>query len=319
MGVDVSVIIVSYHCRDEVLACLASLQAATTDCRYETIVLDNASDDGTVEAIGVEFPWAHVIASPTNLGFARAVNDAAQHAEGEYILLLNPDTIVLDGAIEELVRFARMHPEHTCYGGRTLDAEGNLDPRSAWGAPTVWSMATFGLGLTRLAKGSRWFDSESIPGWQRDTARIVDIVTGCFLLMRHDDWETFGGFDPTYFVYGEDADLGLRIRAAGGTSVIDPDAIIVHTVGASSNHQSDKMQLVMQGRATVIRHHWHGWRRRFGIGALQSAAGVRAIGGRLVRRPFGPPDPEARVWGDVWRTRRTWRRGFTAAPASLTS
>lgn len=313
MSIEVSVLIVSYKCRNEILDCLASLHRSHLDDRFEIIVVDNDSQDGTSEAIEHQFPDVYLHREPTNIGFARGVNRAAEFAQGEFLLLLNPDTVVLDDAIAEITRFARAHPEHVAYGGRTLAPDGHVDVRSAWRAPSLWSSACFAVGLDRLPVGARWFDPERMADWRRDSVRTVDIITGCFLLIRRSDWDRLGGFDPTYFLYGEDADLALRIRANGGTCIIDPDAVIVHTVGASSGHRSDKMQRVLQGRATLFRHHWPRWQSTLGVAALQAGAGVRALGEHLWRT--ATPS----VWTHVWRTRRDWRTGFPDAAHRPTS
>lgn len=308
MSIEVSVLIVSYKCRNEVLECLASLHRSHLDDRIEIIVVDNDSQDGTPEAIAQQFPDVHLHREPTNIGFAQGVNRAAEFAHGEFLLLLNPDTVVLDDAIAEITRFARAHPHHIAYGGRTLAPDGHVDVRSAWRAPSLWSCTCFAFGLDRLPIGARWFDPERMANWRRDSVRTVDIITGCLLLIRRSDWDRLGGFDPTYFLYGEDADLALRIRALGGTCIIDPDAVIVHTVGVSSGHRSDKMQRVLQGRATLFRHHWPRWKSAVGVLALQTGAGVRALGEQL------RGDGTAAVWTQVWSTRRAWRVGFPDAP-----
>ncbi|MFZ4515829.1 MAG: glycosyltransferase family 2 protein [Acidimicrobiia bacterium] len=307
MQCDVSVLIVTYNSQECITGCLSSLRRAAGDCTYEVIVVDNASQDRTINTLQSALPQGRIIREGTNTGFARAVNRAASVARGEFLVLLNPDTILLDDALSSMVRFARAHPDYVAYGGRTLDGNGHLDPRSAWQAPSLWSCTCFALGLDRLPVGARWFDPERMVGWRRNSVRAVDIVTGCFLLIRRCEWERLGGFDPTYFLYGEDADLGLRIRAFGGRSVINPDAVLVHTVGASSSQRSDKMQLVLQGRATLFRHHWPRWKAALGVLALQSGAGLRAAAERLRARS------DRTDWLPVWNARATWRAGFVEA------
>ena len=178
---DVSILIVTYRCRDAARACLESLRGKG-DGAYEIVVLDNASGDGTVEMVRSEFPDVRLIASEENLGFALGCNRAAEEARGEYLLLLNPDTVVHEGAVANLLAFARAHPEHGLYGGRTLDPDGSVNPGSCWGAPTLWSLFCFATLLTSAFKRTRLFDPESLGGWKRDTVREVDIVTGCLLL-----------------------------------------------------------------------------------------------------------------------------------------
>src|SRR5918996_1009807 len=132
-GPDVSVLLVTYRCAAETRACLESIRAGTREIDYEVVVLDNASGDGTAEMVRSEFPWVRLVASPENLGFAAGCNRAAAEASGEYPVLLNPDTLVHEGAIERLVAFARAHPEHGLYGGRTLDPDGTVNGGVFWG------------------------------------------------------------------------------------------------------------------------------------------------------------------------------------------
>ncbi len=306
MSPDVSILIVTYRCREAARACLESLRGAGGG-RYEIVVLDNASGDGTVEMVRSDFPEARLVASDENLGFALGVNRAAEAARGEYLLLLNPDTVVHEGAVDNLLAFARAHPEHGLYGGRTLDPDGSVNPGSCWGAPTLWSLFCFATLLTSAFKRTRLFDPESLGGWKRDTVREVDIVTGCLLLAPRPLWEQLGGFDARFFMYGEDADLSLRAAGLGYRPAITPDAVVTHEIGVSSAAREDKLLLLFRGKATLLRKHWHGLRLRLGLGLLAAGLGLRS----LLSRGRGPqPSP----WTQVWRSRSDWLAGYPEAP-----
>jgi N-acetylglucosaminyl-diphospho-decaprenol L-rhamnosyltransferase len=309
---DVSVVVVTYRCREAARTCLASLYESTRGVSFEVIVLDNASGDGTPEMVGLEFPQAALIALDENIGFGPAVNLAAERARGEYLLLLNPDTVVHEAAVERLIEFARKRGEPCICGGRTLRPDGTLDPGSCWGAPSVWSLACFATMLSTLFKGSRIFDPESLGGWQRDTVREVDIVTGCLLLIPRQTWRALGGFDPRFFMYGEDADLALRAAAAGIPRVISPDAVVTHEVGASSATRPDKLLLLFRGKVTLLRKHWDGWRRPLGIRLLLAGVGVRAFLARIT----GRRDNRASAWPSVWRARSDWLAGYAEQSAA---
>jgi GT2 family glycosyltransferase len=302
---DVSILIVTYRCRDAARACLASLSGA--DSSQEIVVLDNASGDGTVEMVRSEFPGVRLVASEENLGFALGCNRAAEEARGEYILLLNPDTVVHEGAVENLVAFARAHPEHGLYGGRTLDPDGSVNPGSCWGAPTLWSLFCFATLLTSAFKRTRLFDPESLGGWKRDTVREVDIVTGCLLLAPRTLWEELGGFDTRFFMYGEDADLSLRAAALGYRPAITPDAVVTHEIGVSSSTREDKLMLLFRGKATLLRKHWRGLRLRLGLLLLSAGLGLRSL---LSRGPGPSP------WTQVWRNRSDWLAGYPEQEAA---
>ena len=147
-------LVVSYNTREMTLACLRSL-AAETRVPHEVIVLDNASRDGSAAAIAEAFPGLRLIASAENHGFALGNNLAAREARGRYLLLLNPDTLVLDGAVDRLVAFAGRTPEAGIWGGRTLFADGSLNPMSVFGDQTLWSLFCRASGLALAFRGSR--------------------------------------------------------------------------------------------------------------------------------------------------------------------
>jgi GT2 family glycosyltransferase len=276
---------------------------------YEVVVVDNASEDGTVEMVAAELPSARLVPLRENVGFAAGCNRAADEATGEFLLLLNPDTVVHEGAVRNLLEFARARPEHGLYGGRTLDPDGRVNPGSCWGAPSLWSLFCFATVLSTAFKGNRLFDPESLGGWQRDSVREVDIVTGCLLLVRRTLWEELGGFDARFFMYGEDADLGLRARALGYRPAITPDAVVTHEIGVSSATREDKLVLLFRGKATLVHKHWGPLRRRLGIRLLLAGVGVRALLEAVLRRVRGR-DGRTSFWPEVWKARDAWVRGY---------
>jgi hypothetical protein len=306
-----SVVVVTYRCRDVARACLASLYEGTGGVSFEVIVVDNASEDGTEQMVREEFPQARLFALEDNIGFGQAVNLAAEHANGEFLLLLNPDTVVHAGMVEELVGFARRLPEPAICGGRTLRPDGRLDPGSCWGAPTLWSLFCFATMLSTAFKGSRLFDPESLGGWKRDSVRDVDIVTGCLLLAPRLLWLELGGFDARFFMYGEDADLSLRAAGAGVRRVITPDAVVTHEVGVSSESRPDKVLLLFRGKATLLRKHWGPVRSRIGVALLVSGVGLRTLEALIPGRSRTAGRRRASAWPAVWRARSDWVRGYT--------
>jgi hypothetical protein len=152
--------------------------------------------------------------------------------------------------------------------------------------------------LDRLFRASELFNSEAIGDWQRDTVRHVDIVVGCFLLIRRELWEALGGFDLKYFMYGEEADLCLRAARMGCGPMITPDAEIMHIVGAAADQRSDKRISVLKARATLIRDHWPGWQVPLGLGLMWVGAVLRHLASR------------SDVHRDIWAARRVWLAGY---------
>lgn len=308
----VSVIIVSYNTREMTLECLRSIVSQTHDASYEVIVVDNNLSDGSADAIRDEFPDLNLIALTQNVGFARANNLAAEQARGDRLLLLNPDTVILDRAIDRLIAFADRTPSFHVWGGRTLYGDGSLNPTSCWRRITLWNLTCFALGLTYFARRSPLLNSESYGGWDRDTDRHVDIVTGCFLLIDHDLWAQLNGFDPTFFMYGEEADLCHRARRAGARPAITPSATIVHYGGASDSVPVDKRVKVFKGRITLINCHFSSITRGLGrrlhlLAVLTRWCGYRMAASVSDRAGF---DQSAVYWRAVWRRRLEWINGY---------
>lgn len=306
-----TVIVVSYNTRDLTLAALRTLFSTTRDTPMHVIVLDNASEDGSADAVARDFPQVELIRSNENLGFARANNVAAARARSDWLLLLNPDTECHDGAVDNLVAFARTQPGAGIWGGRTVFRDGRLNIASCWARITPWSLFCSAVGLTAVFPRSALFDPEAMGGWQRDTVREVDIVVGCFLLIRRDLWNRLGGFDLRYFMYGEEADLCLRARRLGYRPMITPAAQIMHLVGAASAGRTDKRLLVAKARATLVRDHWPAWQVPLGLGLLWLWAAVRFAGAGIAAPLLGPRgEATALRWRTIWRQRHDWLRGY---------
>jgi GT2 family glycosyltransferase len=307
----ISVLVVSYNTRAMTLDCLRSLEAETRT-PHEVIVFDNASTDGSADAIAAAFPHMRLIRSAENLGFAGGNNAAATHARGRYILLLNPDTVVLDGAVDRLLAFAEALPRARIWGGRTLFADGRLNPTSCWGRMTLWNVFCRTSGLSALFPGSRLFNAETYPGWERDSVRAVDLVTGCLLLIEREFWEALGGFDLDYFMYGEEADLCLRARRMGADPHITPDAAIVHYGEASLPDRAEKMALLLKGKIELVKRHFPAWQRPLAIGLVRLWPLSRTLGSRMALRVSKRPDLEKthRMWSAVWDRRAFWRDGY---------
>jgi GT2 family glycosyltransferase len=315
LNVPLSILIISYNTREMTLACLRSVVEQTTPGTYEVIVVDNQSKDGSADAIAAAFPWVRLIRSTENIGFARANNLAAKLVSSEWLLLLNPDTLIYDRAIDRLLQFARDSRQFGIVGGKTVFPDGSLNIASCWGRITPWSLFCRATGLAAVFKNSELFNSETMGSWKRDTVREVDIVVGCFLLLRRELWEKLGGFDPSYWMYGEESDLCLRARAMGVRAAITPDATIMHLVGASFGHRADKTILVAKAKSTLVRRHWSPLTRWWGLLMLWAwAAGRRAATGVLAVMQPSRFAKKAAVWSEVWSRRHDWLAGYPEGP-----
>jgi GT2 family glycosyltransferase len=307
VSVDLSILIVSYNTRQVTLDCLHSLYAHPPAVPFEVILLDNASADGSAEAVAEHFPQVQLIAIRENTGFAGGNNIAAERATGRRLLLLNPDTIVLEGSLRALWDFAEAHPDRGIWGGRTLFEDGSLNPTSCWARITPWSLFCSAAGLTYLFPGSPLFNPESYGGWQRDSEREVDIVTGCFLLIDRPLWQRLGGFDRTFFMYAEEADLCLRAAKLGYRPTVTPKAEIVHLGGRSEASPVEKTIKTTRGRVTLIRKHWPAWQRAVGLTLFRSWALSRAIGSHVARDRRGGSSDK---WKTIWSRRSEWLSGY---------
>ncbi len=309
---ELTVIVVSYNTRALTLACLDTLLAATHRARAHVVVFDNASSDGSAEAVAARFPQVELISSEENLGFARANNLVAAAARTEWLLLLNPDTEVHDGAVDALLAFSKARPQAGITGGRTVFPDGTLNSASCWMRITPWSTFCMATGLTAMLRGTSLFNPEGMGSWPRDSVREVDIVVGCFLMIRRALWDQLGGFDLKYFMYGEEADLCLRAQALGYRPAITPEAQIMHLVGASSGKRADKGSMVAKARATLIRDHWPRAQVPFGLAMLwfwaalrRAATALLALSGRERRRDA------AERWRRIWAQRHDWLAGYS--------
>jgi N-acetylglucosaminyl-diphospho-decaprenol L-rhamnosyltransferase len=301
---DLSILIVSYNTCSLTLECLAAVFRETRDVEFEVIVVDNASADGSAEAIRAQFPQVRLIASPKNLGFAAGNNHAASFATGSRLLLLNPDTVVLDRAVDKIHRFAKT--VDAIVGGRTLFADGALNPSSCWGKPTPWSVFCLGVGLASVFRRSPIFDPESLGSWDRKDDRPVDVISGCFLLLERSLWDRLGGFDLDFFMYGEDFDLCLRAAALGAPCWVCSEAEIIHYGGASERVRADKMVRLFTARTQLYRRHWPKAWHGFGERMHDAWAGSRFLA-YAAATVFIPRLRESReTWRGIWQRRAAW-------------
>ena len=310
--IDVSVLVVSYNTKELTLACLDSIVAETHGRSYEIIVVDNASTDGSAEAIAAHPAHVRLIALEENIGFARANNLASGEARGTYLLLLNPDTVVLDHAITRLLDFAECCPHARIWGGRTVYPDGRPNIASCWGRMTLWNLFCRASGLTGVFPGTTLFNGEAMGGFARDHVRHVDIVSGCFLMIERSLWQRLGGFDPLFFMYGEEADLCLRARRHGAAPVISPDAVIVHHGGASERARTDKMVRLLAAKASLIERHFGMISRPLARLLLAMWPLSRLFATLIAAVLTGRPErrEQASVWQNIWTRRAEWIGGY---------
>jgi GT2 family glycosyltransferase len=244
-GIDVSVIIVSWNTRDILRDCLESVYAQTRDVSIEVIVIDNASADSSQDMVRRDFPNAVLIANGENRGFAAANNQGIAAAKGRYILLLNSDTIVLDDAIGKTVAFADQNPGAAVVGCRVLSRDRTLQP-TCFMFPSSLNMLLSVSYLYKLLPRSKFFGREQMTWWDRDEVREVDVVTGCFMLVRREAIEQVGVMDDSFFMYAEETDWCYRFWRAGWKVIFAPVGQIIHLGGQSSRRVRAEMLVALR-------------------------------------------------------------------------
>jgi GT2 family glycosyltransferase len=303
MKVAVSALIVSYNVKPLLLDALRALQNEAR-LNLETLVVDNASTDGSADAVEHEFPDARVVRLETNVGFGNANNVAATLAQGEFFLLLNPDVVVAPGCVSRLTDFLRRHPEAGAAGPRLVRPDGRPDLAGRRGFPSPASAFYRLSGLSRVFPASPRFNRYNLGHLSADEEHEIDAGTAACLLVRRAAVSSAAGisnqaaelrlFDPTFFMYGEDLDLCFRLRNVGWKIFYVPEAIAVHAKGASSRQQTRRM-LYEFHRAMWLFHQKHYSRQ---LPALANAAIWASIWGRwlvLTTRAAVTGDPRVSI------------------------
>jgi len=301
--IDVTVLLVSYNTREMTLAAIKSVYAQTKRRSFEIIVVDNGSRDGSAEAITRAYPGVKLMRRPDNRGFAAGNNLGAREARGTYLLLLNPDTEVLNGAIDNLVDFAERRSDGGAWGGVCVLGDGRIDPGCRQMEPTLIGRfgSLIGLDGRRVAKLSR---DEQFNG-------VVPVLEGAFMMLRRDLWQQLGGFDETFVMYGEEADLCRRVRDAGYAIYMTGAARIRHFSGASATDSSRRTLQKTRGLMHYFRKHYgragtvaagaaiwlHAMQRW--VGGLVLTSLGRASGRRL-RDRFGQIAMRPWLWWGGW-------------------
>jgi len=236
---DLSIIIVNWNTCELLLQCLQSLYETIRNLNFEIFVVDNASADRSVEMVRRLFPEVRLIQNTDNVGFVRANNQAIEHCRGRYILLLNSDTRVLSGAIEESVRFMDKHPTAGITGTRLLNSDGSFQA-SYSPFPTLWREFLILSGL------GRWLIQPNFPSrgpqTERGPQQIKGYIEGAYLMARHQAIDQIGGLDERIFMYAEDVDWCYRFHQTGWEIWYLPQAPIIHYGGQSSKQLQGRME-----------------------------------------------------------------------------
>ena len=273
-----SIVIVNYNVRYFLEQCLHSVNKAVNGLSAEVFVVDNNSVDGSVEMLIERFPEIITIANKENVGFSRANNQAIQLAKGEYVLLLNPDTIVEDDTFHKIVQFMDAHPDAGGLGVKMVDGKGKFLPESKRGLPTPIVAFYKVFGLSRLFPKSRIFGRYHLGFLDKEKTHQVDILSGAFMLLRKSVLDKIGLLDETFFMYGEDIDLSYRIIKAGYKNYYYPEARIIHYKGESTKKGSLNYVVVFYNAMIIFaRKHFSAKNARLFTVLINLAVYFRAI------------------------------------------
>jgi hypothetical protein len=251
-----SVIIVSWNAKSFLLKCIESVLRQSPRDSLEVIVVDNASSDGSPQAVRDCYPAVTLIANDGNVGFAKANNIGIRASRGEYLFLINSDVVVSEGCFEKSLHYMAEHPEIGMLGPKIVGIDGKVQ-RSCMGYPSLWNTLCRALALDSLFPHSRLFGSHLLTFWNHDETRPVEVINGCFWILRRSAIEQVGLLDERFFFYGEDLDWCRRFNESGWKVVFFADAEALHYGGGSSSNAPVKFDVEMQ-RANYqywTRHH----------------------------------------------------------------
>jgi GT2 family glycosyltransferase len=257
--IDVSIVIVNWNARDYLRDCLRSIMEQTRACTYEVIVADNASTDGSQEMLRSEFPAVRAILNEENHGFAGGNNQGISAARGRYVLLLNPDTLVLDGAIDKCVAYSdALREKDVGMLGCQVWEDADTIQKTCFRFPSPLNTLLTMLGLTRRYSNSKFLSRSDMGWWDRRDEREVDVVSGMFMLARREAIDQVGLMDESYFMYAEEADWCYRFWKAGWKCLFTPRARIMHLEGGGKSTQRSALvsaNMYVQLQKSLLRFH----------------------------------------------------------------
>lgn len=262
-----STVIICWNDKKVIGDCLKSIYGQRHRIDFEVLVPDNGSTDGSVEFIREHYPQARVLENKANLGFGKGNNVGIRAATGDYVLILNPDTIVHDGAFDAWIDFADRHPEAGAFGCRVLNPDGTFQ-QPATRFPTVWRYWMEALFLHRLGAWLPFLQGQDYAGWDGRSEREIDQQSGCCVLFRGDLLRRLDGFDERFFYHFEETDLCKRVWDAGYKILYTPVPVITHLGGTSVSRFPIRFHIER------LRNRYRYFEKHYGTAAL---AGVKRV------------------------------------------
>jgi GT2 family glycosyltransferase len=313
-----SIILVNYNVKYFLEQALLAVRKAAQSLTAETWVVDNHSTDGSVQLVQEKFPEVKLIANEENVGFSKANNQAIRASEGEYVLLLNPDTVVAEDTFVKCVAFMDAHPEAGGLGVRMIDGTGRFLPESKRGFPSPWAAFCKTVGLSRFFPKSSLFNQYHLGYLAENEIHAVEVLSGAFMLLRRSALKKIGLLDETFFMYGEDIDLSYRIMQAGYKNYYFPETTIIHYKGESTKKGSlNYVRVFYQAMIIFARKHFQGRQARLFVGMLQFAIYFRAfitLIANLLQKIRLPIVDAAVIYAGLYGLKIFWERYYYKTP-----
>ena len=316
-----SVVIVNYNVKYFLEQCLKAVQIAGQNIEMEVFVVDNKSVDGSVEMVRNSFPEVKLIANEENVGFSRANNQAIHQSQGQYILLLNPDTIVEKDTFEKCIDYMDHHPDAGGMGVKMIDGQGKFLPESKRGLPTP-AVAFYKItGLSRLFPHSKTFNRYHMGFLDEEEINEVEILSGAFMLLRKETLDKVGKLDEDYFMYGEDIDLSYRIIRGGYKNIYFPKTRIIHYKGESTKKRSVNYVFTFYNAMIIFaRKHFssrHASLFSFLINIAIYLRAALAIFNRFWKKIYLPLLDAAVIFGGMWFLKSYWETAVKAMDGNM--
>lgn len=254
---DISICIVSYQTRDLLRACLRSIHETVPPLSFEIIVVDNHSEDGTLEMLKEEFPDVRLLVNNENTGYTRPNNQALRESRGRYVVLLNPDTLVKPNAIAELFSFLETHPQVGIVGPKVLNRDGTLQKQCRRSEARPWDSICYFSGLSRLFPHDKRFAGYLMTYLDEDLTHEAEAVSGSCMMIRREVIEQVGYLDELFFAYQEDTDYCRRVRLAGWKVYYNPSAQIIHYGGEGGSKVQPFRAIVEWHRSYFLYYRKH--------------------------------------------------------------
>lgn len=307
-----SIIIVNYNVEYFLEQCLHSVRKAVHGVDAEVIVVDNNSIDGSNNMVIKKFPEVRLIANKDNRGFSKANNQGINLSSGEYVLLLNPDTVVEDDTFSKIIDFMDAHPKAGALGVKMVDGAGNFLPESKRGLPTPITSFYKIFGLSSLFPHSKRFARYHLGHLDKDEVHEVEILAGAFMMLRRSVLDEIGLLDETFFMYGEDIDLSYRVIKSGYKNYYFPKTRIIHYKGESTKKGSINYVLVFyQAMVIFANKHFSQKNARLYTALINLAIYFRAFLSLLSRfwdRIFLPILDALLLFGGIFMIKEVWGR-----------